>query len=92
LEQDRDVKLASSLERNSSALAILTTASVVLVSPFSFVFGLPFAIAPEVYLAFWLKYVFIFVLLAIVIASAGFAGASSYHVRAETIRRSAKKR
>jgi hypothetical protein len=92
LEQDRDAEAASRMARTASALEILTAVLVILVSPVSFVASLPFHIAPETWLMLWLKYVFIFVILAVGITTAGLGTASSYRVRARMIRRSMQKR
>jgi hypothetical protein len=91
LVNDKDVRLAASLVRTSRALEILTVVLVLLVSPLSFVVSLPFGIAPMTWLSLWLQYVFIFAVLAILIAVIGFAAASSYRVRARAIRRSIQK-
>jgi hypothetical protein len=92
LEPDRDAKAASRLARDARALEILTAVLVILVSPVSFVVSLPFHVAPETWLRLWLKYVFIFVILAVGITTAGLGAASSYRVRARIIRRSTQKR
>jgi membrane protein YdbS with pleckstrin-like domain len=91
LTKGSDSGLVSRLERTSRALEILTVALVILVSPLSFVLGLPFGISPESWLAKWEEYAFIFVVLAIAIALVGFAGSFKYRVRARAIRRSAQK-
>jgi len=91
LEASQDARLASSLERTSHLLDLLTFVLVVLVSPLSFIAGLAFGIAPRAWLSVWLQYVFVFVLLAIAISLLGFAAASSYRVRAAVIRRSMRK-
>ncbi len=92
MEANQDARLASSLERTSHLLDLLTFVLVVLVSPFSFVVGMPFGVAPQAWLSVWLQYVFVFVVLAIVIALFGFGAAASYRVRAAGIRRSVQKR
>jgi len=92
LQQDRDAKASSRLARTARALEILTAVLVILVSPVSLVISLPFHIAPETWLKLWLKYVFIFVILAVGITTVGFGAASSYRVRARMIRRSMQKR
>lgn len=91
MEPNQDTRLASSLERTSRLLDLLTAALVVLVSPLSFIVGLPLGIDPRAWLSVWLQYVFIFVVLAITISLLGFAAASSYRVRAAGIRRSMRK-
>jgi len=67
-------------------------ALVILVSPLSVALSLPFHITPLAWLSVWLKYVFVFLVLAIVVALVGFAAAASYKVRALAIRRSVQKR
>jgi hypothetical protein len=91
LEQSQDEQLAMSLERTSRTLEVLTVALIVLVSPISFAFSLPFNVAPETWLSLWAKYVFFFIVLAIFLALAGFGAAASYRVRADAVRRSTRK-
>ena len=88
---EQDARTASSLERTSLALEVLTVALIVLISPLSFVLLLPFGVQPERWLSIWQEYVFIFLVLAVAAALVGFAAASSYRVRARTIRRSIRK-
>ncbi len=73
-------------------MEVLTVVLIMLVSPLSFVISLPFNIAPQTWLSFWLKYVFYFVVLAIFLALTGFGAASSYRVRANAVRRATNKR
>ena len=91
MTQRDDAGLVSSLERTSRALEILTFALVILISPVSFVLGLPFGISPETWLTLWQKYAFFFVVFAIAIALTGFAGSFQYRVRARAIRRSTQR-
>src|ERR1700730_12510000 len=77
----------SRLRRTSHALEFLTFVTVILISPVSLIFALPFGIPPEVYLTFWLRYVFIFVVVALLISVAGLTASSSYWIRAERIRK-----
>ncbi len=91
MEPTHEARLASSLERTSRALDVLTMALVTLISPLSVVLSLPFDITPHTWLSIWQQYVFVFIVLAIVIALVGFAAAASYKVRAIAIRRSIQK-
>jgi hypothetical protein len=91
LGQNNYPGVPSKLERTSRALEILTVLLVVLVSPLSFVISLPFGITPQTWLSLWVKYVFIFVVLAICIALTGFGAAASYRVKAEATRRTLQK-
>ncbi|MGD0636796.1 MAG: hypothetical protein ABSA72_01980 [Nitrososphaerales archaeon] len=92
MEPTKDARLASSLERTSHAVEVLTMALVILVSPLSVVLSLPFDITPHDWLSIWQQYVFVFIVLAMVIALVGFGAAASYKVRALAIRRSIQKR
>jgi hypothetical protein len=92
LEPTKDARLASSLEQTSHAVEVLTMALVILVSPLSVVLSLPFDITPHDWLSIWQQYVFVFIVLAMVIALVGFGAAASYKVRALAIRRSIQKR
>ena len=91
MEPTQDATLACSLERTSRALEVLTMALVILVSPLSVVLSLPLDITPHAWLSIWQQYVFVFILLAMVIALVGFGAAASYRVRALAIRRSVQK-
>ena len=91
MAQKDDAGRIPGLERRARALEVLTVLLVLLVSPLSFLIGLLLGVSPEAWLASWENYVFIFIVLAMVIALAGFAGAFHYHVKAQAIRRSARK-
>lgn len=65
---------------------VLTFIVVILLSPISFVFGLPFGIAPADWLATWLHWVVGFILLVFFIALLGFNKAFSYKLKAESAR------
>ena len=73
--------------RNSHAWEILTIAMVIIVSPASSLLGLPFGIAPVVWLTFWLHWTVAFIVLAIVLAAIGLNAASSCWIEAERVRR-----
>jgi hypothetical protein len=80
----------SGLKRVSLLLELITFAGVVLLSPISFVLGIPFGITPEVWLRFWLRYVAIFVVAALLVTLLGLTASSSYWVKAESIRKGKK--
>lgn len=88
MEQNHNVKLAASLERTSLYLEVLTVVLVITVSPLSFIIGLAMGIQPETWLSLWGNYVFFFIILAILVAIAGFGAATSYRVKAQALRRS----
>ena len=79
------------LARNSRLWEILTFAMVIVVSPASFLFGLPFGIDPMVWLGFWLKWTVFFIVLAIIIALLGFDAASNCWLEAEHLRKQLNK-
>ena len=62
---------------------IATFAFVILLSPASLVFGLAYGIAPDAWLTAYLRYVAVFIPLAVLVALAGFEVAASYWLRAE---------
>lgn len=78
------------LIRKSRSWEILTFTMVIVVSPASFLLGLPFGIAPEVWLALWLHWEVVFIVLAMIIALLGFNAASSCWLKAKRIRKQLK--
>jgi len=66
-------------------LEALTFVVVILISPLSFVFGLPLGITPHDWLATWTHWVVVFITAAIVISVVGFEGALSYRLKAKRI-------
>jgi hypothetical protein len=64
----------------------LTFAAVILISPISFVLGLPFGIAPDNWLAFWKHWTVVFIILGFIVALLGFDAALSCTLEAEGIR------
>jgi len=60
------------------ALEALTVLLVILVSPLSVLISFPLGISPESWLSVWMRYVFIFVVLAVTVALTGFGAASHY--------------
>ena len=65
---------------------VLTFAAVILVSPISFVLGLPMGISPASWLASWQHWTVVFIIIAFIIAILGFGAASSYRLKAERAR------
>lgn len=65
----------------------MTFVLVILVSPASLVFGLPFGISTGTWLNEWVHWVFLFVLLVMAIALLGFNEASTYWLRAERLKK-----
>jgi hypothetical protein len=75
------------LMRESRLWEIVTFVIVIIVSPASFVLGLPLGITPAVWLAFWLHWTAVFIVFAIIIALLGFDKSLSCSLRAERIER-----
>ena len=66
-------------------LQVLTFVAVVLISPVSFVLGLPLGISPHDWLTTWTHYTVIFITVAFFIALFGFEGASRSQLKADRI-------
>jgi|SRR5450756_1724043 hypothetical protein len=62
---------------------IATAVFVMLLSPASFVLGLAIGISPEAWLMTYLRYVALFIILAILVALAGLDAATSCWLRAD---------
>jgi hypothetical protein len=69
----------------SRVLFALTFVAVILISPVSFVLGLPFGISPHDWLATWTHWTVVFITLAFVIALLGFEGALTARLKADRI-------
>jgi len=70
-------------------LDVLTFVAVILISPVSFVLGLPFGIAPHDWLATWTHWTVVFITLAFIIALLGFEGALDSRLKAVRIPKAA---
>ena len=79
------------LLRRSRLWEVLTFVMVIIVSPLSFLFGLPLGIDPTVWLAFWLRWTVVFIILAIVLVVIGLNAASTNWIKAQRIRRQLSK-
>jgi hypothetical protein len=73
------------LIRRSRILQVLTFVAVVLISPVSFILGLPFGVSPPDWLATWTHWTVVFITLAFFIAVFGFEGALDSRLRADRI-------
>jgi membrane protein YdbS with pleckstrin-like domain len=74
---------ARRLIRRAQLWEVLTFAVVVLVSPISFVLGLPFGITPDTWFAFWKHWTVVFIILAFAIGLLGFDAALTCRFKAE---------
>jgi len=77
------------LIRKARLLEALTFVAVVLVSPVSFILGLPLGISPHDWLSEWTHWTFVFITVAIVIALLGFEAALSFRLKAERLSKAA---
>jgi hypothetical protein len=73
------------LIRRSHILDALTFVAVILISPVSFVLGLPFGISPHDWLTTWTHYTVIFITIAFFVALFGFEGALASELKADRI-------
>jgi hypothetical protein len=83
--QESQVDSVRRLIRRSRTLQVLTFVVVILISPVSFVLGLPLGISPHVWLTTWTRYTVIFITMAFFIALFGFEGALSIQLKADRI-------
>ena len=81
-KQDDSVR---KLIRRSRILTILTFVAVILISPISFVLGLPFGIAPHDWLSTWTHWTVVFITIAFFVAIFGFEGALNSRLKADRI-------
>jgi hypothetical protein len=73
------------LIRRSRVLTVLTFVAVILISPVSFILGLPFGITPHDWLATWTHWTVVFITVAFFVALFGFEGALDSRLKAERI-------
>ena len=66
-------------------MTVLTFVAVILVSPVSFVLGLPLGISPHDWLTTWTHYTVIFITVAFFIALFGFEGALNSRLKADRL-------
>ena len=71
----------------SHALTVLTFVAVILISPVSFILGLPLGIAPHDWLTTWTHWTVVFITAAFFIALFGFGGALDSQLKADRISR-----
>jgi hypothetical protein len=76
---------ARRLIRRSRILDVLTFVAVILISPVSFLLGLPFGISPHDWLTTWTHYTVIFITVAFFVALLGFEGALDSELKADRL-------
>ena len=80
-----DRNVIRKLRRKARLCEALTFVAVILVSPVSFILGLPFVVEPEIWSTVWLRYVIVFIPLGLILAAAGLGAASRYWLQAERL-------
>jgi len=83
--QEKQDDAVRRLIRRSHTLTVLTFVAVILISPVSFIFGLPLGIAPHDWLATWTHWTVVFITVAIFVAIFGFGGALDSQLKADRI-------
>jgi len=70
-------------------LTVLTFVAVILISPVSFIFGIPFGITPHDWLATWTHWTVVFITLAFFVTLFGFEGALVIRLKADRVSKTA---
>jgi len=71
--------------RTARIWEVITFMAVIIISPVSFILGLPLGIAPHDWLASWTHWTVVFITLAFFIALFGFETSLSYRLKAKRI-------
>ena len=82
---EKQVGEVQMLIRRSNVLTVLTFVAVILISPVSFILGLPLGIAPHDWLTTWTHWTVVFITVAFFIALFGFGGALDSQLKADRI-------
>jgi len=69
--------------RRARIWEVITFVAVILISPVSFVLGLPLGISPHDWLASWTHWTVVFITLAFFVALLGFETSLSYRLKAK---------
>jgi len=83
--QERQGDEVRRLIRRSNVLTVLTFVAVILISPVSFILGLPLGIAPHDWLTTWTHWTVVFITVAFFVALFGFGGALDSQLKADRI-------
>ena len=83
--QERKDDAVRRLIRRSQTLTVLTFVAVILISPVSFILGLPLGIAPHDWLTTWTHWTVVFITVAFFVALFGFGGALDSQLKADRI-------
>jgi hypothetical protein len=83
--QERQNDDVRRLIRRSRILELLTFVAVILISPISFILGVPFGISPHDWLATWTHWTVVFIAVAFFVALFGFEGALASRLKADRL-------
>jgi drug/metabolite transporter (DMT)-like permease len=75
------------LQGKARAVEVLTFLAVILVTPLSMIFAIPFGVSPQDWIDGWQRYVFLLILLAVGLSLAGFGFSTRYRVEADRVAR-----
>jgi drug/metabolite transporter (DMT)-like permease len=73
------------LVRKARAIEMLTFLAVILITPVSMIFAIPFGVSPQDWVNAWDKYVFLLILLAIGLSVVGFGVSTNYRLEADKL-------
>ena len=83
--QEKQDDAVRRLTRRSHVLTVLTFVAIILISPVSFILGLPLGIAPHDWLTTWTHWTVVFIAVAFFVALFGFGGALDSQLKADRI-------
>jgi hypothetical protein len=75
------------LLKKARLVDVLTFLAVILVTPASVIFLIPFGVSPQDWFSTWQRYVALFILLAMGLAVFGFAVSTDYKLEADRLGR-----
>jgi len=70
-------------------LTVLTFVAVIIISPASFILGIPFGVAPHDWLTTWSHWTVVFITVAIIVTLFGFEGALAIRLKADRLSKAA---
>jgi len=80
-------KNGQALLRNARVAEVLTFLAVILVTPVSMVFAIPFGVSAQAWVNAWQRYVFLLILLAIGLSVVGFGVSTNYRLEADRLQK-----
>jgi len=73
------------LLRKAKAAEVLTFLAVILITPVSMIFAVPFGVSPQAWVDSWDRYVFPLILLAVALSVVGFGVSTNYRLEADRL-------